>query len=186
MRKVRGLFTLFGLSFFAAILFTIFMLDRFGPTGQYLAANTIVSPTTLHTMNVQDEHSKTNRRIYYSFDTTEFSYFDRTEGRMHQVKVDPTTYETFYYLVASNKSIEPTQDIDRQFNQSQSVTLTTTVRSDKTENPQDVRVFQIIQFTDRDYFRVQLKGQQNAPEWAYFYQPTIYQKVIRLFTQNAI
>lgn len=183
-REVRGLLTLFGLSIFAAAGLTALMVYRYGPTGNYIAGNTILAPSTLQTMNYNDLNPKTNSRARYSFNGTEFSYFDKMEGKMRQVPVNPAAYNSFYNLVASNSSVEPKDEIISEFHQVSPVTLTSTVRSDNAEAMQMVKIFQIIQFTETDYFRVQLRGQNETGDWAYFYQPNIYNTVMRLFTKN--
>jgi hypothetical protein len=170
----------------SAALLAGYMIYRYGPSGRYVAGHTILSPYVLDKINYKDHNPKTGSQGHYIFDSIQFSYFDKVKGEQRQLSIDPTDYQKFYILVEAVKSLENTPaDIQREFNQGFLASLNLTMRTDNSAAAAQVsKIFQVIQFTDKDYFRVHLHSEENTGEWAYFYQPHIYQDVIKLFTKT--
>lgn len=163
-------------------LFSAFMIYRYGPSGRYVAGNTILSPYVMKKVNYKDKHPATGKGVSFVFNGIEFSYFDNIEKRQHTWKLNPETYEKFYIRIAAQESLKDiSESVKNQFSQS-SATLIILMQTDEGSSQSATQVFQLIQFTDDDYFRVQLRKDADAGEWAYFYQPNIYQEVLRFFT----
>lgn len=160
------------------------MLYQYSPTGQYLAGNTILSPHIIDQINYTDyqpnNKGKGNKFIFNSID---FSYFDKDQNR--QIRITPSfaAYEQFYKNVAANKSLmNVPEQVEKDFTLDHPSTLMITMRTDSSNSTQIIKGFQMIQLIETDYFRVQLYGKPTDSEWAYFYQPHVYQETLKLFT----
>lgn len=166
-----------------AMFLAIYMIQHYGPSGQYLAGNTILSSDVMNKMHYKDKHPTTGDSIRFVFNGIEFTYFDKLNGRQRRLPVDSVAYETFYHWVSSTPSVkDPTNEVKELFDRGLVATLHILIQND-TSSSLAIKTFQLIQFAENDYFRVQLKESRNPEEWAYFYQPHIYQNIMRLFTK---
>lgn len=168
----------------SAVLLAGYMIGYYGPSGRYLAGNTMLAPAVMQRINEQSTHSKKRGEAKLIFDQIEFSYFDKGSGQRYQIPLSLEQYEQFYNQVAAEKSIvELTPEISQAFANSLSTNLTVSMHNDL-HTTQQAAIFQMIQFVESDYFRVQLLGEKNTEEWAYFYHPSILQDVMSLFTKR--
>jgi hypothetical protein len=156
------------------------MIYRYGPSGSYIAGDTILNPAILDQIQFMDKHPVTNKNTSFVFNGMEFSYFDQLEGKQKKNALNLASYGQFYKKIASEKSLKNfPSDIEQRF-RTPPATLTVTMQTDPSISWHATKVFQVIQFISNDYFRVQLQG--DEAEWAYFYHPQLYQDIMRLFT----
>jgi hypothetical protein len=181
-RDIQNILTVLGSAVICAGLLALVFLYYYGPSGHYLAGNTLLDPTIIGQIHYQDEHSRTGKKVRFVFDHIEFSYFDSQKGQLHVSPIPLEAYQKFYKMVAFVKSLEEIKDVEKLFLQSHPTLLTIRMRTKEGFEGMATRVFQVVQFAAEDYFRVQLHG-KNEGEWAYFYWPDIYQEIIHLFTQ---
>jgi hypothetical protein len=184
-RDIRNILAVLGAAVICAILLASVFLYYYGPSGRYLAGNTLLDPSIMDQINYQDQHPRTGKKVHFSFDRIEFSYFDPQKRQMHIFPISVDNYQNFYKRIASEKSLlEVTQNIQQFFLQSHPALLTISMRSREGSENGAAKVFQVVQFIPEDYFRVQLH-EKNEGEWAYFYRPGLYQEIIGLFTKGA-
>lgn len=184
-RDVRNILTVLGSAVLCAVLLASIFLYYYGPSGRYLAGNTLLDPSIMDQINYQDQYLQTGKKVRFTFDRIEFSYFDSQNGQMHIFPISLDTYQDFYKQVASDKSLlEVTQNIQNLFPQSHSSLLTISMRAKEGPESGATKVFQVVQFIPEDYFRIQLHEKKEG-EWAYFYRSGLYQEIIRLFTKGA-
>lgn len=104
---------------------------------------------------------------------------------MATYSVSDGAYKQFYQMVAAEQNSENTSEkIIALFSTSHSPTLTIHMQTGKETSS---TIFQVVEFSQNDYFRVQLheqKHEQREGEWVYFYQPNLYSFIISLFTRN--
>ena len=183
--KIKSIATLLVSAVLTAVLLAVFLIYRYGPSGQYVAGNVILSPETISFINTKDHHSSGKGSLSFIFNGIEFSYFDKLRGRIEKMNVAADVYEQFFDSVKSERGLKiiPEQD-QKSFSIGFPATLTVMMQAEASSTLKTgSKVFQIIQFIETDYFRVQLHGEKDTGEWAYFYKPHIYQDIIHLFTQ---
>lgn len=183
-REIRNILAVLGTAIVCAGFLTFLFIYYYGPSGRYLAGQTLLDPTIIEQINYQDKHPRTGKKVNFIFDRIEFSYFDSKKGGMRQEAVSLESYQKFYRLISSEKSLDKVTDQIRElFFRSHPSTLTTSMRTVDGVDTSTTKIFQVVQFVQEDYFRVQLHGNQEQ-EWAYFYRPHLYQEVMQLFIQN--
>lgn len=182
-RDIRNILAVLGAAVVCAVLLASVFLYYYGPSGRYLAGNTLLDPSIVDQISDQNQQARRGKQVSFTFDRIEFSYFEPQKRQMTTSPVSLETYGKFYKQVAASKSLEEvTKNIQDLFLQSQPALLI--IRMHTKEGKENTsKVFQVVQFIPDDYFRVQLRG-KNEGEWAYFYQAGLYQNVIRLFTQD--
>lgn len=183
-RDIQNLLSVLGAAVICAGLLALVFLYYYGSSGRYLAGNTLLDPAIMEQINAQDQHSRTKKKIHFAFDRIEFFYFDPQKGQMRTHAISVETYQNFYKMVAAEKSLEDeVRDIQDFFVNSHPSVLTINMRTiGKSENSTN-QIFQIVQFVQENYFRVQLHEKKEG-EWAYFYRPGLYQDIMQLFTQS--
>jgi hypothetical protein len=183
-RDIQNILAVLGAAVICAALLASLFLYYYGPSGRYLAGNTLLDPSIMDQINYQDQHPRTGKKVHFAFDRIEFSYFDLQNRQMRIFPIPIDSYQKFYKQVASEKSLlEVTQKIQSLFFQSHPALLTVSMRSKEGSESGTPKVFQVVQFISEDYFRVQLH-EKNEGEWAYFYRPGLYQEIMRLFTNG--
>jgi hypothetical protein len=181
-RDIQNILAVLGSAVLCAGLLALFFLYFYGPSGRYLAGRTILDPAIIDKINDEDKHPR--QKVHVIFDHIEFSYFD-PQGIMRHQTVPLKDYQQFYYLIASEKSLDSVTDkIIDFFLKSHPTVLTMSIRTIEGSEKLTTKIFQIVQFVQEDYFRVQLHDKNEEGEWAYFYQPHLYHKVMHLFTQS--
>ncbi|MBA3721173.1 MAG: hypothetical protein H0W88_02070 [Parachlamydiaceae bacterium] len=184
-QQILNVLIIFFSSFLLAGLFAGYMIYNYSPTVGYLAANTILSPDVVEKISYIDSHPTTDKESKFIFNGIVFSYYDKTTGRLKQLPINANSYKQFYSMVESEKSLDNINgQVEREFNQRDLAFLTITVKTDSSNLQQATKNFQLIQFNDKDYFRVQLRGEKNKIEWAYFYKPGLYEEILSLFLEK--
>lgn len=184
-RDIQNIFIVLGAAVFCATLLAFFFLYYYGPSGRYLAGNTLLDSSTMNQIHYQNQQSRLGKKEHFIFDRIQFSFFDSQQGQMHTFPLSLETYQSFYKLVSSEKSLlELNQNVQNLFLRSHPALLTISIRpQERTEKGEIEQIFQVVQFVPEDYFRVQLH-EKNEGEWAYFYRPGLYQEITRLFTKK--
>lgn len=183
-REIGNILSVLGAAVLCAGLLASIFLYYYSPSGRYLAGNTLLDPTIIEQIHYQDQHPRTGKNVRFIFDHMEFSYFDPQKGQMQISFIPLEVYQKFYTMVTSEKSLEETtHNIQDLFLKSRPSLLTISMRT-KEGAENESKIFQVVQFVQEDYFRVQLH-EKNDGEWAYFYHSGLYQKIMRLFTHSA-
>lgn len=181
-KQVKQLITVLSAAVFGGFLLAFLMLMFYGPSGEYVAGQTILSPVVIEKISFKDIHPKTQKHVEFVFDHTEFVYFDYLRGSWTQKEISSEAYSKFYNLVSSDKSFNETnQEVQEFFLKTSPLALVTSVR---TEVSPTVKIFQVIQFTKEGYYRVKLHEQEEKNEWAYFYHSGLYPKIMNLFSSD--
>lgn len=177
--QVKQIVTVLFSAVLGGFLLAFFLIWYYGPTGQYKADQTILSPEILQHINFKDAHPNTGQNVKFIYDKTDFVYFDNIRGRWVQKEIPLNIYDEFYLTISADKSlVDPKDDVLKLFQQPSPTALVTTVRTDVSPA---AKAFQVIQFTREDYYRVKLHGHGEEGQWANFYHQGIYQKIMTLF-----
>jgi len=178
---VKSIIFVLGSAFACASLIVAFAIYQFGPSGRYIAGNTLLSPQAIEQINQQSQGGKKKQGIFV-FNPIDFSYFDEQQRQQRHQTVPIEQYQKFYALIASEKSLDQTQELSHLFIGVHPTILTMTMHD--TQQPNSTQTFQMVQFKD-NYFRVQLREGDNKGEWAYFYFPDLSRQILRLFAQSS-
>lgn len=171
-----------GTAVFCALLIASAFIFYYGPSGNYAARDTLLDPSVIGQINYRDKQANGNRNLQLVFDKIEFSYFNKTLGKMDRNLVSFDRYEKFYTLVSKDVSVsEVPAMIQTLFDKTYPTLLTIQMRA-KEGSIKTNQLFQEVQFIEENYFRVQLKTSETKPEWAYYYHPNLYHEIINLFT----
>ncbi len=183
-QDITNILSVLGAAILCAILMASWFLYYYGPSGRYLAGQTMLDPKIMERINYQDKHPLSGQKVHFMFDRIEFAYFDFQQNQTRRYTILPEQYQKFYELIASEKSVEHVTDsIQNLFAAQYPTALTIYMRiAEPSGKPSMTHIFQIMQFVPEDYMRVQLKGQSHQGEWVYFYRPQLYHDVMRLFT----
>lgn len=178
-QQIRNLLLILGSGFLAACLLGLFMLYNYGPSGQYLGRDALLSPKLTKELNYNDYNSKTNGNSRFIYDKSEFSYFDNTSKSLVKNSVPEQQYQNFYNLIANDISIlNPTEVDVGRFNKGNLATLNLIVKTDSSAAWQAMtKTFQEVQING-DYYRIELREQNPSGKWVYFYHPNIYNEAI--------
>ncbi len=181
-KQVKQLVTLLSAAVFGGFILAFIMLMYYGPTGQYVAGQTMLSPDIIEKISFKDAHPTTHKSVQFVFDHTEFVFFDYLRGSWQQRRVPSEAYLKFYRTISSDRSLDDLKnDVMDLFQKPSPMALVTSVRTDISPA---VKIFQIIQFTKEGYYRVKLHGQDDKSEWAYFYHSGLYQAIMNIFASD--
>lgn len=181
-KQIKQLLTVLSAAVFGGFLLAFIMIMYYGPSGLYVAGQTILSPDIIEKINFKDTHPKTHQNVRFIFDHTEFVFFDYLRGTWQQKQVPSEAYSKFYQIVALDNSIDDiTKDLLELFQKLSPTALVTSVRTDVSPT---AKIFQVIQFTKEGYYRVKLHGQEGEGEWAYFYHSDLFQLIMNIFASD--
>lgn len=185
-RDIRNLLVVLGASVVCASMIAFLFIYYYGPSGRYVAGHTILDPSIVQEINTQESDPKNRQKVHFVFDHFEFSYFDSKTGKMRTLPVTMQMYQKFYGLISSEFSVEEKKGkIEQLFIRSHPTLLTANMRTLNGSSPSNTKVFQVIEFVEEDYFRVQLHDKQEQGEWVYFFRKNSYHDAMQLFTQSA-
>lgn len=179
--QIRNLFFIMLSAVICALFISGLLLKKYGPSGGYIAQNTILSPDVTESLWYTDSNQKTGGNSRFVFDAIEFSYFNNKINQWQQLKIDQNRYRSFYQMVMSDKSIsEITPQLLSLFDGNAS--LIVKVRTESNAGWQEeVKTLQKIEFaSDGNHYRVDLREQNSPNQWAYFTHPQIFQKTQQL------
>lgn len=182
IKKIRNVLTVLfsGVAFGCLIAF--YFIYFYGSSGNYSAANVILSPEVLSSMNFKDTNLRTGSNTKFVFQKIEFSYKDPKTHAWQLVEIPLEKYSKFYSLVSGDRSISvagiPIEDF---FRQAARLVITIKTESDA-EWQRSTKIFQEIHFSsEKDYYRVELHQEDKTDPWVYFHHPDIYEKLLETF-----
>lgn len=167
-----------------AFLISGLLLYKYGPSGGYLAQNTVLSPDVTESLWYTDSNQKTGGNSRFVFDAVEFSYFDNKANQWYHIQVDQNRYRKFYQTVMNDNS---TSEISPQLLSLFDGNYASLIIKVKTESnarwQEEIKTLQRIDFAkDGDHYRVNLREENSPNQWVYFHHPQIFQKTLHLFT----
>ena len=168
--EIGRLLAVLGSAIAAAVLFAVFMIYYYGPSGEYYVKNILLSPKTASQLDFQD--GKEGGR--YVFDRAEFRYFNSEMKTWKTIVLSEQQYQAVYDLLGSESSLSsvPPEIVDH-FNRPNPATLTLYVKSGTV-----TKVFQEAVFPmEGDFYRIMLRGKDQG-EWVYFHHRKIYDHII--------
>jgi hypothetical protein len=180
--QIRNLLFVMLSAIICALIISGLLLYKYGPSGGYLAQNTILSPDVTESLWYTDSNQRTGGNSRFVFDAVEFSYYDNKTNQWQHLQVDQNHYRTFYQMVMHDKSISDiTPQLLSLFDGNASLILK--VRTESNAGWQEeVKTLQRIEFAkDGDHYRVDLREQNSPNQWAYFAHPQIFNKTLQLF-----
>lgn len=181
-QEIRNILTVLGTAIICAILLAFVLIYYYSPSGLYIAGNTLLDPSVMEQLNIQDKSSKRGHQIDFILDRIEFSYLN-SQNQIRKQKIPLEVYGKFYSLIASEKSLKELPDhIHDLFIKSHPAVLSITMHTVENSIQSPTKIFQQVESIEEDYFRIQLHERQG--EWAYFYRPHIYQDMIHLFAPS--
>lgn len=171
--EIRQLLLLLGSAVAAAVLFSIFMINFYGPTGQYTVKNILLSPDMTSKLDFYD--GVTGGK--FTFDRAVFRYYDDESVSWKSVVLSESTYRQLFEELHNETSfIDVPAEVINQFNFPNPATLTLYVKNDKV-----TKVFQEAVFVkDSDLFRILLRGDHPTSNWAYFHHRKVYDHVLHI------
>jgi len=179
-KQIKQLIVVLAAAVSGGFLLTVLMIMFYGPSGNYIAGQTILSPQVIERISFNDTHPVTGKTVNFVFDHNEFVYFDYLRGDWRQQEVSLKEYDQFYRFISADKSLEKvSEEVFQLFQKPSPIALITSIRTD---NSPAAKIFQVIQLTKENYFRVKLHGQEDEGKWAYFYHPDLFKTTMTLFT----
>lgn len=183
-KDIRNLLGVLGASVASAVALIAGLLYLYGPTGQYLAKNTLIEGSELSLLNYNGTNPHTNQSDRYRFDKTVYVYNDKASQKESKIEVPLSQYEAFYALVQNDQSlVKPTPEMEGAFRKAPPARLEVRVKSESQEPLyKDVKNFMVIEFSeDGNYYRVELNEDNKGIHWAYFFHSGITPKTFKLF-----
>lgn len=163
--QIRNILLLLLAALVTAGIFAIYMIQKYGPTGIYIAENVIISPYAL-----QSSDQKGSKIAFQGF---VFSYFENNEQKISHPKREQ--YIKFYDTIEKDESIKKEQ-LDKDFS-AKSISKLTILLTSKT----GVDIVETLEFIENDYYRARINN--SSGEWIYFFHPNIYNKVTNIFKE---
>lgn len=152
------------------VALTLFFALFFGPSGQYLAKNVLLSPRTIE--EIRESSIAAGSERYHFAGMTLYQYdpkTDKTESR----QLSPTHYALFFDKIQSDRSLsEMSQEIESHFYDPQMTRLVFMIKGGRTKN---LSIFQEVQVPrSGNYYRIQLHEAGPGREWVYFEHEGIF------------
>lgn len=188
-RQIRNLLGVLFAGVFAAVVFALFMLHNYNPTGRYLLKNVLLSPQMTSLLAYDDINPKTGSQTRFVFDQIEFAIWNSDKKDWKKIRVNTEQYKQFYESIQDDTSIlDVKDDVVNLFYKSNPLILTLSVKSESGgDMTKATKTFQTVQFVNEgDYYRVELREQGNTEGWAYFYHPGIYAETSKLQAPRAL
>jgi hypothetical protein len=164
-----------------ALLLAGILIYYYGPSGKYLAGNTLLESNLATTLSYDDTNIKTGGMSRFVFDGIDFSYHDK-RGEPQLIEISPELYQKLYRIIANDSSLlQIPENTSTLFNKSDLNVLSIRVRTESHAGWQDEsKRFQEVQFSPQgNYYRIQLHEEDSSNRWVYFYHPDIYQSVLK-------
>ncbi len=174
---------------FTAVIFALFMLYYYGPTGSYTLGNVLLSPETITKLSFEDSDQPGRNSPRYQYDHIEYANWNAENKQWQRVDVSPGDYQHFYESIAQEKSIlEVPHEIVNLFYSIPPSKLTIFVRN-QADNPTQKEIskpMQVAEFSNEgNYYRIELRSQEGSGGWAYFHRPKIREEAKALFFRKS-
>jgi hypothetical protein len=163
--RIGALLAVIGSAVLLGCLGAAFMVMSYGPSGNYLLKNVLLSPQVAETL-------KGNPVI---LERLEYSHWDAVKKQWRTQSISFEQYQAFYELVNGDQSLIVTPEILDAFYRTHPSSLNLFVRSE-TDPHSRSKPFQRVQFADNsEHFRVELHMdvKDESEKWAYFYHPNL-------------
>lgn len=183
-KDIRNLVMVLGFALFASFAVTTWFLYAYGPSGRYLAKNTLVEPSVLPQLNYNDMDPKTNQMDRYQFDKIVYTFWNKQKREQGSIDIIIPQYEQFYNLVLNDDSLlNPPQEVIDAFRKAPPSRLEIKVRTESNIGYQkDSKDLTLVEFAENvDYWRVELNEADAVNQWVYYAHPKITEKVTKLF-----
>ncbi len=179
-KQVRDLLLVLGSGLLGAILLVLWMLHYYGPTGRYLAGNTLLSPEVIGQLKKGIAPAKKSKTSPIVFEGITFSYYDDKAKQWKTQDVKGEEYALFYDNIGSDKSLAEVDDeVIKQFLSTNVATLVLHVKTDLG------RLAQRVEFASvGDDYRIELLEPTPEGKWIYMHHPHIYQEALNTFVQD--
>ncbi len=186
-KQLREFFTLIIGSVLAACLCVAALVYYYGPTGEYLVRNILLSPEVISDLSYKDVDQETGSSMRYMFDAVDFEYVDARDGKWQIRLIPMKAYADFFNMVSAEKSLSVvTPETEALFGNFGMATLSLKVKpkAARAALQGEGRVFQEVHFANgSDFFRVELHNEGPETQWAYFRYEGIYDAVIKQFIE---
>lgn len=183
-RDARNILIVLGSAVVCAVLLASAFIAYYGPSGSYVAGNTLFDPAIIKTIRNQGEHLSPEGKGSIVFERLEFSYFDPKEKEMQFYPISLETYGKLYHKIVNEKSLLGNiKEIQSLFLHSRPAILSVDLQTKKGSGNKLEKISQVVEFLSDDYFRVQLR-EERGEEWGYFYHRGLYLEMIKLATQS--
>lgn len=171
-------------AFVCGLLLVAFMLNRWGPTGNYPLRNVLLEPALLSKLSYSEVGGSPKAADRLVFDKIEFTTFDTAQGRWLSVDVPQSTYAHFYDIVKDDWSAsDPDKTLTAPYSQGKPARLILWVKPASGSAAQRSS-FQELDFSpDGNAYRVELHGHAQE-QWVYFIHPNIYRQAQALFVPS--
>lgn len=186
-KEIRNLVFVLSASVIAGFLFFLGLLYFYGPSGQYLINNVVLSPESLHQLSYTEGVKKsTKQQLRFAFDRIELMRWDLSSKTWKQEKISKELYQELYaILLSGSKNVEASPQINDLFYKKLPLSISIYVKPESFSDVMESKIFQTMQFAEiGDYFRVELIGANAGQEWAYFYRSGIYKEVSELLLRS--
>lgn len=185
--SIKSLILLMSFSVACALGMSIFMVQKFGPTGAYEVKNALITPYLLENMSYNDVDTKTGAPTRFEFDKLLFTYTDSVSQKPVTVPVSLSQYRTFYETIISDISINDTTSLTALFDRPSPYKLVVKVKTIAENAAQKEALdFQEIEFaSEGNFYRIQLREELNPQaQWAYYNHPDIRKKIFNIFVEK--
>jgi len=180
--QIRNFLTVIIGGTLSGVLIVAALLYIYGPTNTYKAENALLSPTVLEKLWYNTSSASTQGKMNrFSFQSIELLYFDKPSSRYITVQVPLERYGRFYNLVSGDIGTTESVELARLFDQTAAATLLITASTNGGSSSAIIENFQQVQFSpDGDYYRVELKEEDKANNWAYFTHKDIHNQAMKI------
>lgn len=171
--SIRNLLGVLFASVFSAVIFAIFMLHTYGPTGRYLLSSALLAPETLTELSAGAPKNKKNDR--FQFDRIEIAKWNAVNKQWGRSHLSIEDYGKLYAIIANDISIVDVSDgIVNEFSKPMPMRLSLFVKTSDAQgrSSTESKPLQVVEFAGKgDYYRVELRGEKSNGEWAYYSHP---------------
>lgn len=183
-KQIRNLCLVMASGIIAALAVFLMMLHYYGPSGSYVAKNVLLSPESAKSLRYGEVNAKIGKTTSFVFDLIEFTYYDEMNKKMNRVDLDMEKYAKFYDMIGNDKSlVVGDEHAEDALKKSNFATLAFKIRPEGDRaNSSTSQILNEIHFSEDDYYRISLRGQNAIEGWADFYHPGIYHYVLEQFT----
>lgn len=184
--QIRNLLAVLTLGIGCAVVLAGLFLFYYGPTGIYVLKNVMVSPHLMDGLSYADQNPTTGKVTRYTFEKVEFSYWLEEKRLWVKQPLSLESYNHIYDTLSNDKSLADVSDVVvQQFQKAPPAKIMVYVKQAGDAGGASLNLFQEVQFAEAgDHYRVELHEQQSLGNWAYFYHPQVYQKVMSAFTSQ--
>jgi len=180
--QIRNFLTVIIGGALGGILIVMALLYAYGPSDTYKAQNVLLSPKVLEKLWYNTTSASTQGQMNrFSFKEIEFLYFEKDSPKYVTKPVPLSRYGKFYELVKGDLGTVQNEALQKHFDEAPSATILIKATSNGGSARTITENFQQVQFSsDGQSYRVELKDEDQAENWAYFTHDDIFNKVMKI------